>query len=92
MNTKQAYLNELIDILIERFAAVELKPLVFRLDIDELGGTTKAEKAAELMQLLEQQDRILDLIKVSQKICPDINWPIPPWLIDEAQRLERNAA
>jgi hypothetical protein len=31
MNTKQAYLNELIDILIGRLAAAELKPLAFRL-------------------------------------------------------------
>ena len=92
MSTNQTYWNELLDILIERFAAAELDHLAFRLGIEELSETIKAKKATELMQIIKQQDKILDLIKISQKIRPDIHWPIPPWLIDEAQRLERNRA
>ena len=92
MNTNQTYWNELLDILIERFAAAELDQLAFRLGIEELSGTTKAEKADELIRIIKQQDKIPDLIKIGQKIRPDIHWSIPPWLIDEAQRLERNLA
>ena len=49
MDTKQAYLNNLIDILIERFSLEELKLLAFKLGIKELIGATKPEIATELI-------------------------------------------
>jgi hypothetical protein len=96
MDTKQAYLNNLIDILIERFSLEELKLFAFKLGIKELSGPTKEKIAMELIAQLDRHQHLLDLIVIGKKDRPDIDWPIPPWIktewIETARRMERNQA
>ena len=96
MDTKQAYLNNLIDILIERFSLEELKLLAFKLGIQELSNSTKKAVATELITYLDRHQRLLDLIEIGCQDRPDIDWLIPPWIktewIEIARRMERNQA
>lgn len=68
--------QEISKILTTRFNKPELKELCFYLNIDihELEGERKSEKANSLLVYLHQHNRLIDLIRVINNIRPDIQW------------------
>ena len=93
MDAKQSYLDTLINILTTEFSTTELRPLGYRLfGIELRSDRTHAEQAADLVKRLDLNQRIPDLIQVGQKIHPHLQWPLPPWLLDNVRQTERNQA
>jgi len=72
----QDYLTKLRKILEERFNEGELNTLCFDLgvDYDNLSGQRQADKARELVSYLERRNRIPELVKVGERVRPDISW------------------
>lgn len=68
--------SKLLAVLSERFSQSELQRLCFELaiDYDDLPGTTKTDKARELIAYFERRDRMSDLIETGKRLRPDIPW------------------
>lgn len=73
MESKLARLRQ---ILTERFSEDELRTLCFDLGVDYevLPAEGKAGKARELVSYLERRKRLSELVKVGQRLRPDISW------------------
>jgi hypothetical protein len=73
-------------LLVAHFDEGELRTLCFRLnvDYDDLPTSGRANKARELIALLERHDRIPELLKVGRELRPDLPW-------DEAADLSTQA-
>jgi hypothetical protein len=74
--SSQAGLSGLRLILSDRFAEGELRDLCFDLavDYDSLFGTSKSDKARELVAHLDRRGKIPSLLAIGQRLRPDIDW------------------
>jgi hypothetical protein len=63
----------LVRILAERFNLSELRSLAFDLDVDvdDLGGSSKNEKALELVQWMDRRGRLPELARTIRQVRPD---------------------
>ena len=68
---------QLVTILETRFNESELKKLCLYIDVDieNLGGYSKADKARELILFMERRERLVELLHAGRNLRPDINWP-----------------
>lgn len=64
-------------LLIKRFNKPELKDLSFDLGVDyeDLSGSSKKDKARELLAYLDRRGRLPELVKVGREERTDISWP-----------------
>lgn len=79
LDTWQLYIARLRKtrkILIDRFNMSDLKDLCLHLgvDIENISGENKAEKASELVKYAELHHRMDELVKVGADLRPDIPW------------------
>lgn len=79
-DSKQAYLIELRNILIQRFDEGELRTLTMDLGVDyeNLPDKGKDNKARELVYFLERRNQVLELVEIGKQQRPDISWPEIP--------------
>ena len=72
----QKYLVKLSRILNDKFAPYELKDICWQLgiDYDNLPGAAKLEKARELVEYLDNRDRIPDLVSLGKRERPSVSW------------------
>jgi len=70
---------KLFQILCDHFDESELKTLCFHLgvDYDALPDVGKNNKARELIDLFERQDRIQELVEEGKKLGPNAKWDRP---------------
>jgi hypothetical protein len=64
----------------ERSSEEDLKQLCFELggcEYDNLPGTTKSDKARELIAFLETRNRIADLLNLGREKRPELQWDAP---------------
>ena len=73
---RHEYLVKLHDLLTEHFDASELQGLCFQLglDYDELPGSTKPDKARELILYLNRRRRIHELVEAGKTLRPTVQW------------------
>ena len=66
--------KKLRDVLVARFNLAEIETLCFDLDIDadDVPGTTKPEKARELVLYMERRGRLPDLLAAIRKARPNV--------------------
>ncbi|NJN54386.1 MAG: hypothetical protein HC804_06305 [Anaerolineae bacterium] len=74
------YLFELQKLLATHYNLQELRTLALRLtvDLEDVGGETRAEKARELTLLLARQNRLPELLLALQQERPLVAWPPLP--------------
>jgi len=72
----QAELSRLRQILATRFSGENLRTLCFDLsvDYDDLPAKGKENKARELVTYLAQRGRIPELVRIGERLRPDIPW------------------
>jgi hypothetical protein len=63
--------------LVALFSEGELRQLCFELGVDfeTLSGTTKQDKAREIILLFERKDTVADLLSACKRTRPDATWP-----------------
>ncbi|MCP4356664.1 MAG: hypothetical protein GY796_01440 [Chloroflexi bacterium] len=78
-----AYLFELQKLLATHYDLQELRTLALHLnlDLEDVRGERKSDKARELTLLLARQNRLLELLAALQKERPHVNWPPIPDII-----------
>jgi hypothetical protein len=84
-NIIRLYLN-----LTTYFDEGELQTLCFHLGVDyeSLPTLGKANKARELVELLQRNGRVLELVEYGRKIRPSLEWP-PCIEVQERQQIEK---
>lgn len=82
----QEYLMKLAKLLETRFDREELRTLCFNLgvDYDDLPGTSRVDKAGELIRHLQRRDRLSELINAGKQLRPHLSWDDAPDVDDEA--------
>lgn len=63
--------------LVESFSEEELNTLCFELGVDyeNVSGDTKADKAREIVELFERENRLGELVDYCRGVRPEANWP-----------------
>ncbi|MBN1888795.1 MAG: hypothetical protein JW850_12440 [Thermoflexales bacterium] len=69
-------LAQLRQILADRFDEGELRTFCFdlQLDYDDLLGTSKLDKARELVAYCERHNQVYGIIDTGKRLRPDIDW------------------
>lgn len=74
---------ELQSLLATHYNLQELRTLAlrFNLDLEDVGGETRADKARELTLLFARQNRLPALLAALQEERPHVNWPHPTQVV-----------